>query len=81
MTAEEARERADGAGRDLLWSSHYPSLNPDLWVLFDGPFDDEDAATDAADAIGGGSYPRVLSDDDGDRYCIADDGCVGGTPS
>ena len=79
MDESEARERADNMGFDLLWSSHYPSLNPQLWVVFDGPFDDEAAATQAADRIGDGAYPRVMSDNDDDRYCIADDGCIGGT--
>jgi hypothetical protein len=81
LTEDEARSRADALGHELLWSSHYPSLNPDLWVVFDGPYADEDAAEAAADALGGGSYARVVSDDDGDRYCIAADGCVGGDPS
>lgn len=74
-----ARERAAEEGFDdnLLWSSHYPSLNPGLWVVFDGPFGDQEEARSAAAEIGGGSYPRLLSDDDDDRYCVAADGCVG----
>ena len=74
-----ARERAAEEGFDdnLLWSSHYPSLNPGLWVVFDGPFGDQEEARSAAADIGGGSYPRVLSDDNDDRYCVAADGCVG----
>ncbi len=74
-----ARERAaeEGFEDNLLWSSHYPSLNPGLWVVFDGPFGDQQEARSAAAEIGGGSYPRVLSDDDDDRYCVAADGCVG----
>ncbi|MFA9445561.1 hypothetical protein [Egicoccus sp. AB-alg6-2] len=83
FTEREARARveATGGGAQLLWSSHYPSLNPDLWVVAEGPFDDEDAAQRAADRIGGGAYARELSDDEGDRYCIAADGCVGETRS
>ncbi len=69
---EEALSRA--AGVDLhgqvLWSSHYPSLNPDLWVVYDGPFPTRAGASDAASRRGGASYPRVLSDDAGDRYCL-----------
>lgn len=74
-----ARERAASEGFDgnLLWSSHYPSLNPDLWVVYDGPYADQEEARAAAEDIGGGSYPRVLSDDDDDRYCVAADGCAG----
>jgi hypothetical protein len=74
---EDAESRAARLGDDggVLWSSHYPSLNPGWWVVFEGPFPDEDAANDAAAARGGGSYPRLLSDDRGDRYCIAAGGC------
>lgn len=77
MEQAQARSRTEdhGAGYGLLWSTHYPSLNPGWWVVFDGPFSEEDAATDVADSIGGGAYPRLLSDDEGDRYCIAEDGC------
>jgi|GEM_PF-2498048 len=77
---EEALDRVETDGdRLLLWSSHYPSLNPGLWVIVEGPFEDQEAATDAARRIGGGAYPRALTDDDGDRYCVAADGCVGET--
>lgn len=72
-TEQQALDRADGYG--LLWSSHYPSLNPGWWVIFDGPFSSEEDAVDAAEAAEGGAYPRVLTDDEGDRYCIAEDGC------
>jgi hypothetical protein len=65
-----ARERADELGfeQQVLYSSHYPSLNPDLWVVYDGPFADEDEARTAAAEHGGGAYPRVLADEGGDRY-------------
>lgn len=65
-----ARERAEELGFDelVLYSSHYPSLNPDLWVVYDGPFADEDEARAAAADHGGGAYPRVLADEGGDRY-------------
>jgi len=75
----EAIGRSQGSDQGLLWSSHYPSLNPGLWVLYEGPFRDEEAATEAAESIGSGAYPRLVSDDDNDRYCIAADGCVGGS--
>ena len=76
---EAARDRAasEGFAGNLLWSSHYPSLNPDLWVVYDGPYAGQEEARAAAAELGGGSYPRVLSDDDDDRYCVAADGCVG----
>jgi hypothetical protein len=75
-----AETRADGfsGAEGVLWSSHYPSLNPGWWVVYDGPFDGQDAATEAAEARGGGAYPRLLSDDTGDRYCIAAGGCEAG---
>jgi hypothetical protein len=80
FSEEEALARFEGEeDRLLLWSSHYPSLNPGLWVIVAGPFDDQEAATEAARRIGGGAYPRALTDDDGDRYCVAADGCVGET--
>ncbi len=65
-----ALDRAEGHGLDgnVLWSSHYPSLNPDLWVVFDGPFEDQDAAADAATDRGGGAYARLLADEAGARY-------------
>jgi hypothetical protein len=81
--ADEASARAstERAGADgLLWSSYYASLNPDLWVVFDGPFASRDEAEAAAVRIGGGSYARVLSDDEGDRFCIAPGGCTGAVP-
>ena len=80
FSEEEALERLEAdEDRQLLWSSHYPSLNPGLWVIVEGPFEDQEAATEAARRIGGGAYPRALTDDDGDRYCVAADGCVGET--
>ena len=59
----DADERADELGADggVLWSSHYPSLTGGLWVVFDGPFPDADAARDAAEAAGGGAYVRALT--------------------
>ena len=77
--AEDALDRADAEGLpgQVLWSTHYPSLNPDLWVVYDGPYLDEETAIDAAATAGSGAYPRQLSDNDGDRYCVAADGCVG----
>lgn len=69
------RLEQDPDGRHLLWSSHYPSLNPDLWVVAAGPFADEDVATRTAERIGG--YPRELSDDPDARYCATSDGCAG----
>ena len=80
FTEAEALERIDGDDeRLLLWSSHYPSLNPGLWVIVEGPFADQTAATSAAQRLGGGAYPRALTDDEGDRYCVAADGCAGET--
>ena len=80
FSEEEALERL-GTDEDrlLLWSSYYPSLNPGLWVIVEGPFEDQESATEAARRIGGGTYPRALTDDDDDRYCVAADGCVGET--
>lgn len=74
-----ALERANREGLPgrVLWSTHYPSLNPHLWVVYDGPFADESGAASAARARGDASYPRVLSDDSADRYCVAADGCLG----
>lgn len=78
FTESDARERAaQELGGGVLWSSHYPSLNPNLWVVFDGPYLDEAAARDAANRRGGSAYQRVLSDDEDDRYCLAADGCIG----
>ncbi len=67
-----ARETAEdrGFGDRLLWSDHYPSLNPGWWVAFDGPFTTEDEAVQAADERGGGAYPRRLEDDTSPRYCL-----------
>jgi hypothetical protein len=76
--AAETRAGGFSGAEGVLWSSHYPSLNPGWWVVYDGPFDGEDAATEAAEARGGGAYPRLLSDDTGDRYCIAAGGCEAG---
>jgi hypothetical protein len=78
FTEAEALGRTRGDQR-LLWSTHYPSLNPDLWVVVEGPYDDRPAAIEAAERLGGGAYPRELSDDEGDRYCVAADGCIGET--
>jgi hypothetical protein len=77
--AGEAEQRATDLGVDggVLWSSHYPSLNPDLWVVYEGPFADRSAARDAADAVSGEAYARALTVDEDDRFCIAADGCVG----
>jgi hypothetical protein len=72
--ARERAEEHDLAG-NILWSSHYPSLNPNFWVVFDGPFADQSQAEDAAGELGGNAYPRLLTDDDDDRYCRAEDGC------
>jgi hypothetical protein len=80
---QAAEKRAEALGVDagvdggVLWSSHYPSLNPDLWVVYEGPFAGAEAARGAADAADGEAYARVLTTDDADRFCIADDGCVG----
>ena len=80
FTEAEALERVEGdEDRLVLWSSHYPSLNPGLWVIVEGPFEGREAATSAAERLGGGAYPRALTDDEGDRYCVAADGCVGET--
>jgi hypothetical protein len=59
---DEADARAARGGHEpkLLWSSHYPSLRPDLWVVYDGPFRDRATATAAADELGPGAYPRYL---------------------
>lgn len=73
-----ALDRLD-AGQVLLWSSHYPSLNPGLWVIVEGPFDTEDDARRAARRLGNGAYPRALTDDADDRYCALADGCGGET--
>jgi hypothetical protein len=71
-----ARDRLD-AGQVLLWSSDYPSLNPGLWVIVEGPFDTEGEARRAARRIGNGAYPRALTDDEDDRYCALANGCGG----
>lgn len=75
----DARDRAAelGRSRQLLWSSHYASLNPNLWVIYEGPYPDEDSADAAASRMGSSHYARVLSDDEDDRYCLAADGCAG----
>jgi cell division septation protein DedD len=61
----EARAWADRGGHDpqLLWSSHYPSLNPDLWVVYEGPYPHRHDATRAKDELGPGAYLRMLSVD------------------
>jgi hypothetical protein len=79
FTGEEALDRAsqEGLAGQVLWSSHYPSLNPDLWVVYDGPFESESAASSASSRFAGGAYPRELADDPSRRYCLASDGCTG----
>jgi len=57
----EAAARQSAGERDLLWSSHYPALAPGYWVVYLGPFDDEDAAAEAAEEAGGGAYLRRLT--------------------
>jgi hypothetical protein len=59
---DEADARAARGGHEpkLLWSSHYPSLRPDLWVVYEGPFRDRATATGTADELGPGAYPRYL---------------------
>jgi hypothetical protein len=59
---DEAEARAARGGHEpkLLWSSHYPSLRPDLWVVYEGPFRDRATATATADELGPGAYPRYL---------------------
>jgi hypothetical protein len=56
----EAEARAAGSEPKLLWSSHYPSLRPDLWVVYEGPFRDRATAIATADELGPGAYPRYL---------------------
>jgi hypothetical protein len=77
--ARAAEERAKDLGVEggVLWSSHYPSLNPNLWVVYEGPFPDAEAAREAAESVDGEAYARALTTDDDDRFCIAADGCVG----
>lgn len=76
FTEAAARDRLD-TGQVLLWSSDYPSLNPGLWVIVEGPFDTEDEARSAARRLGSGAYPRALTDDTDDRYCSLANGCDG----
>ena len=76
FTEAAALDRLD-AGQVLLWSSHYPSLNPGLWVIVEGPFDAKDDASRAARRVGNGAYPRALTDDADDRYCALANGCGG----
>lgn len=59
----EAWAEREGHEPQLLWSSHYPALQPDLWVVFEGPYPDRDAARAAADRLGGGAYLRDLAAD------------------
>lgn len=79
--AQDAERRADDLDVDggVLWSTHYPSLNPDLWVVYEGPFSGPVAAREAAEAVEGEAYARALTIDEADRFCIAEDGCVGET--
>lgn len=69
VDAAAAQERARDLGVDggVLWSSHYPSLNPDFWVAYDGPFPDAEGARSAAEAVDGEAYARALTTDGGDR--------------
>lgn len=64
-----ARDRAAELGFDeqLLWSTHYPSLNPGFWVVYEGPFEDRDAAGAAADGFGDPAYARRLTLDPSER--------------
>jgi hypothetical protein len=64
---------------NVLWSSHYPSLNPGVWVIYEGPYMTEEEAKAATRRVGGRAYPRALSNDVGDRYCVGSDNCVGET--
>jgi hypothetical protein len=59
---DQAAARAARGGHEpkLLWSSHYPSLRPDLWVVYEGPFRDRATATSTADELGPGAYLRQL---------------------
>lgn len=77
--AVSAVERADEYGYpgNVLWSSHHPSLNPGVWAIYAGPYRTEDDAKEATRRIGGRAYPRVLSEDPGDRYCTGADNCEG----
>jgi hypothetical protein len=63
-SAENAQREAQARGEDqdpqLLWSSHYPSLRPELWVVFEGPFPDRRTAREEADRLGAGAYVRLL---------------------
>jgi hypothetical protein len=59
--ATERAEREGHADPQLLWSSHYPSLNADLWVVYEGPFEDRASARAAAQGLGGGAYVRLLA--------------------
>jgi hypothetical protein len=79
--ATDALERASDSGvpGNVMWSSHYPSLNPGVWVIYEGPFATENEAKAATRRVGGRAYPRVLTDDIGDRYCVGFDNCVGET--
>ena len=75
--SESAARGRLAPGQQLLWSSDYPSLNPGLWVIVEGPFDREAEARSAARRLGSGAYPRVLTEDEGDRYCALARGCSG----
>jgi hypothetical protein len=56
----EAERRSTDDEPRLLWSSHYPSLTPGWWVVYEGPFADRRAARDAADELGANAYVRLL---------------------
>jgi hypothetical protein len=56
-----ARDGSSGQEPNLLWSSHYPSLRPDLWVVFEGPFRDRATAAATAEELGSGAYLRRLA--------------------
>jgi hypothetical protein len=77
--ATGALDRAEEVGYpgNVLWSAHYPSLNPGVWAIYDGPYRTEDEAKAATRRIGGRAYPRVLSDDAAERYCVGSDNCEG----
>jgi hypothetical protein len=49
----------------IINSTYYSSLNPDYWVLYEGPFDthaEATAAAQSAQADWPGAYPRQITD-------------------
>lgn len=68
-TQAQSQARRYGSAQGLLWSTHYPSLNPGWWVVYDGPFETEDEAIHAANQQVN-AYPRLLEDDLTPRYCL-----------